>query len=487
MASVSSPTPQQSAAHSAKAAIAEAKKKLTKVDPPKEDDFKIREKQENDRIQELQAKVQDLNNQIKSKQGGRDEFQQRRSDIRVNLDRMQAEINKLEEERTAILSKIQESQESTRMRRQQVTNMKKDLQYETEEEIDAQLRELEHYMITTSVSLQQEKNLVAKMQNLRKLKPLVRDYASLESEAYKSDTGSIVPLKARLELIRDDLTKLRDRKREESNKNSTLIEERNKNTAPVKELFDRRNEIQNEMAERKKKLLDMKNEYATQKHNYTVYTRELLSITRAAEKQVKKRQDIQYKREKLNSNLQQIDLEADHIPGIHLLQQTVAYTQKLVDEFKGAATEEASPSSVNETSPANKVVDQDVERVCLPKKQREEEVLFAPKGGKKGKKSRMAQRQNEQPKAKTGVISHDLHTLSDFAFLEVKPPLVYSEAEGVLEILNAKLSVLEGRKAEFAEKHSAAKNDIIKQLELLAEQESELDAAEAETKISTDE
>merc|ERR1712093_697450 len=97
-----------------------------------------------------------------------------------NMGEHSARIDDLEKKRKAIMDGISDKQKQDRQKRQDLNDMKKKLGFQSEAEIDAEIKKIETSMQTESHSLKDEKKMMQRMADLRKSKPMVTKYAQME-------------------------------------------------------------------------------------------------------------------------------------------------------------------------------------------------------------------------------------------------------------------------------------------------------------------
>merc|ERR1719313_2082278 len=117
---------------------------------------------------------------------------------------------------------IQAKQKESRDKRQELNDMKKKLGFDSEKKI----REIEVEMMTGSMTLKKEKELMAKMTELRKSKPMVSKYQAMESNM--GPTGEVGTMKDNITDLQKQLAELRDAKKLQSQAYSKLMESRQK-------------------------------------------------------------------------------------------------------------------------------------------------------------------------------------------------------------------------------------------------------------------
>merc|ERR1719299_29279 len=95
--------------------------------------------------------------------------------------------------------------------------------------------------MTGSMTLKKEKELMAKMTELRKSKPMVSKYQAMESNM--GPTGEVGTMKDNITDLQKQLAELRDAKKLQSQAYSKLMEARQKVMGDVPKLFEEREVI----------------------------------------------------------------------------------------------------------------------------------------------------------------------------------------------------------------------------------------------------
>lgn len=419
-----------------KDAMSAAEKKLTPVPPPNEKSHQEKIEAETKAIDELKVKINDLQKRINNAMGGRDEYNRKKGEMRVKLDRLSEKAQSLERERRDLVEKIESKQREGREMRANVQNLKKSIGYATEDEIDQKIKDIEASMMTTSMTLKEEKKMMQSIAQLKANRPLVGRYSSLEKSASTFEGSSIVPLKARLDQIRDELNDVRKERREEQDRFRDMVKERSTALGPVGDLIDERDELSKIMSEHFHKRRAAQEELNQEVARWTAYQKELRAIRSEKQREDRAKRALESERVALERQLEKVDdvpMEDD----VALLEQTLNYVLKLQSDRDGTK-EETKGEQEEKTS----LAPEGEGMALLPKSQREEEFYFAPKAGKKGKK--MTGKPKERERAK--VLKHDLGTLSYFEVCGVSAPVTFDEIDHCLKQLQEKLS--ESRKLQ---------------------------------------
>lgn len=145
-------------------------------------------------IQKLHEKkdmYEQKRDEIKVANKGKEEYNKKKKDIVTKIDCFQSDIDKLENERRSILDDIEKKQKHKKELKVNAQNMKKQIGFENEEDIEKKIREIENKLMTSTISIKEEKLLINQIQALNKNKPLLSSYSKIENEASKYDDETI--------------------------------------------------------------------------------------------------------------------------------------------------------------------------------------------------------------------------------------------------------------------------------------------------------
>merc|ERR1719299_249273 len=175
--------------------LREKEKNLEKVPQPDRKELEDASQVINDAINGLQEKLKAINEQITAKSAGKEEHFKARDEIKAKLDEYPERIDELEKKRKSIQDGISNKDKEQRAKRQELNDMKKKLGFQSEAEIDAEIKKIETAMCTESHTLKKEKEMMAKIQELRKSKPMVTKYAQMEGAAGSVDNSGVDSMK----------------------------------------------------------------------------------------------------------------------------------------------------------------------------------------------------------------------------------------------------------------------------------------------------
>merc|ERR1719453_2841558 len=258
--------------------LREREKALEKVPQPDRTELDAALEVINNAINGLQEKGKAINDQITAKSAGKEEHFKARDEIKTKLDEYSERIDALEKKRKTIMDGISNKDKEDRQKRQDLNDMKKKLGFQSEAEIDAEINKIETSMQTESHTLKKEKELMAKIQELRKSKPMVSKYAAMESGQGGGENAGVDSLKNNIEDIKKELIEVREAKKIQSQAYSTLMEARQKVMGDVPKMFEERETINGLIREKIMERNTLRDEFNTKQRAFSSYLNEARQI-----------------------------------------------------------------------------------------------------------------------------------------------------------------------------------------------------------------
>ncbi|CDJ42542.1 YALI0F04037p, related [Eimeria tenella] len=418
-------------------------KKLEPVPKPDEKLYRDRIQAETAAIDELRAKINELQQKISAVIGGREEYNMEKQNRQARLDALQKEIDQLEEQRKVLFEKIQSKQKEGAEMKQSATDLRRKIGFASVEDIDQKIAALEHNMMTSTLSLKEEKQFLEEIKRLKSSKPLLSKYQALEQSASSLEDTSVVPLRAMLDEVRTKLLELRTQKREESQKYKELLERRQKATAPGREMIEERERLSAEM-----------NKHFVNMQKHQAYMQQVKRERGLKLREERERRNLENERMQLSRDLERVESELPFEAECLLLSQTIQFLQKILEEPASSSTEKG---------PAEEPVDEKLAGALLPKSQRKEVFFYAPKT--KGKQPKDLERKKERPK----TLKYDVGTLAYFEQCGLTAPVLMEEVPTCLEKLEAKLKNFKELQHESAQKVDERKAEILAKIQTVNE------------------
>merc|ERR1719321_2351863 len=172
---------------------------------------------------------------------------------------------------------ISDKQKEDRQKRQDLNDMKKKLGFQSEAEIDAEIKKIETSMCTESHTLKKEKEMMAKIQELRKSKPMVTKYAQMEGTT-GGETGAVDSMKNNIDDIKAELNEVREAKKIQSQAYSKLMEARQKVMGDVPKMFEERETINAQIREKIMERNTLRDEFNTRQRAFQSYLNEARAL-----------------------------------------------------------------------------------------------------------------------------------------------------------------------------------------------------------------
>ncbi|KAK6590991.1 nuclear segregation [Cryptosporidium xiaoi] len=443
--------------------VSAAEKSIPAVPVPDEKTYKETTESIRQVLNEWNNKIRTLTKMINDRSVGREAFDRKRGEFQAKLDEYQRCIDKLEEERKQYMAKIDEKSREGREMKANLQNLKKSVGYKSEEEIEAKIKEIEYQLVTSTLTLKEEKKLLTVISQLKQNRPIVGRFAHMDANASSFEETSIIPLRAKISSIIEELNKYRKQKKEVYDKLKALTLERQKVLEPLRSLYDERSAMQSKAEEQHAKLRQVREEYDKEMKLFLEYQSKLRALRSERVKEEKALRDLYRQRDDLNIALEQED-DPPITTEMHLVQQSLIYIQKMMESHGLCDKEKKDDEQQKElTANAGSVIkgQEKDESVLLPKNQRNEEYIIPPKGGKKNKKKQTSGA-GSATHNKSLVV--DFATISTFEKVDLDVPMTIDDLPKAHSLLMEKHLKL---KEEFDEKFAnreKRKEEIMKKL-----------------------
>lgn len=426
-------------------------KKLEPVPKPDEKLYKDRIQAETTAIEELKAKINELQQKIAAVVGGREEYNLEKQNRQTRLDALQKQIDELEDKRKVLFEKIQSKQKEGAEMKQSATDLRRKIGFSSIEDIDQKVAALEHSMMTSTLSLKEEKQLLEEIKRLKNSKPLLSKYQALEQSLSSLEDTSVVPLRTMLEDVRTKLLELRTQKREESMKYKELLEKRQKATAPGREMIEERERLSKEMNKHFMNRREIQAELTREIQKHQAYMQQVKRERGLKMREERERRNLENERYQLSRDLERVECELPYEAESLLLTQTIQYLQKIIEEPNNLEKDKADED------------DGTLAGALLPKSQRKQVFFYAPT--QKGKNCK----DNEKKKEKAKILKYDVGTLAYFEQCGVTAPVTIADVPACVEKLETKLQGFKEMQLESSQKVDERKAEILAKIHALDE------------------
>merc|ERR1719408_793683 len=119
-------------------------------------------------------------------------------------------MNKVQGQKEELQKKIGDKVAEGKQMRQELNKMKKSVGYTNTEQIDERIADIEFTLWTSSVSLKEEKKMLAEMQELKKTKPKVSHVHKMEADVENFDSG--LPIREQINKLNEQMAVHREAK-----------------------------------------------------------------------------------------------------------------------------------------------------------------------------------------------------------------------------------------------------------------------------------
>jgi len=186
-----------------------------------------------DEIQRLNQEQAKFMEQINEQSGNQAEFFAQKAELHAQLDELCVKMNGLQEQKDSIYTAARVKRAEAREMRQQVNLMKQSIGYNSEQEIDVRAATIEHQLCSDTMAPREELKLLAEIQELKRIRPMVNQVHSMEEGLQSFDPGR--SMKENIAAINEEMAKCRELERGVSAKLAELMESRQEQLAELME------------------------------------------------------------------------------------------------------------------------------------------------------------------------------------------------------------------------------------------------------------
>jgi len=421
-----------------------------KIEKPDRDAFDKEMAQYQTDIEALQKKQQELTKKIDGRMGGKEEFQRKKDEFTSRMDELQEKIGALMAQKDTIFNEIKTTQNKGKDMKSELNNMKKSLGFNSVQEIDDAIADIEYKMWTETLTLKKEKEYIAQISQLRKRKPEFTVYANKEAEVQSFDTSGVGQMRASAAELTEKINALRDERRKVKEGRDKLVEERRAKQGDMPELFDEREGISKQLGAKIRERNAKRDEFYTAQREFNAKLQEEKAARWEKQKVERDVKNAEWEKSKLERQAEDGDEDLPFQDEINLVSQVMTYCKSLV---KSEEKKEEKKTDTKFEVPEGSEM--------LVKKKDDDSLRVVVKGqkAKKGKAPEAAGKKKE-----TGKFKHQLETLHLFGSVKLDPPLTADEIPALLEKLEGKLTELKTKQEDatkdLREKREEAKKKL---------------------------
>jgi len=434
------------------------------VEPPNKEEFDAALAEIQKSIDDLKEQQQGLSSQISGRSGGKEEYFAKRAEYGAQLDEFKKKIDALMARKEELNKGIADKKQEGADMRNQLSKMKKSIGYTSEKDIDDRIAHIDFQLVTTSMPLKQEKDLLKEISELKKNRPKVGQVHRMEESFGSRDVGS--GLRDNISTINEEMALYRDGKRQVSQLLGALNESRKEQLGDLPKLIEDREALGKKVKEQMDKRNELRDAFREKEREHNAWRNE----------QRKKKQE-QYmgqqsqKRAEWESTQRQRKVDAldqqPHVAEITLIEQTIFFCKTLTKN-KGPAQVEEKKEISHDSRPEGT-------EILVSKDNREEEFYYAPTAAKKKGKSK---NKGSQEGGAAKPIKHNAETFKLFDQLKLNAPITTDDIPDLLEKLEAQLESYQEKVKQWEEKKEEMKKQILDGTYKEEEKEKEVEAAE---------
>merc|ERR1719343_94257 len=175
---------------------------IDKVEQPDSKEFEAKLDVVRDALKKLETELEAIKKKIGDCSGGKDEYNQKRNELRAKLDHWSAKMDDVAQRKQAITGRIEEDKQASIQAMSDLKKMKKSIGYESEEKIDERIASIEFKLWTDTIPLKEEKALLKELSELKKSRPKVQQVKDKEASLKGNQTGG--DQKATLAQLREE-------------------------------------------------------------------------------------------------------------------------------------------------------------------------------------------------------------------------------------------------------------------------------------------
>merc|ERR1719478_852906 len=244
---------------------------------------------------------------------------------------------------------------------------------------------------------------MARIQELRKNKPMVSKYAAMEGQP--ADASGVDNMKNNIDDIKKELIEVREAKKIQSQAYSTLMEARQKVMGDVPKMFEEREKINGLIREKIMERNTLRDEFNTKQRAFSSYLNEARQIRGERARLERESREKEWEERRKTEMPDEGPKALPYADDLTYLDNMIGHLKALLPkEAEAEDKKEADTSAAS--APAGNLV-------LVSKDKREEEFFFAPTKKKQLKK---------KGAGKAKPLVHSMETLSFFEKYKVAPP-----------------------------------------------------------------
>merc|ERR1712217_556660 len=305
---------------------------------------------------------------------------------------------------------------------------------------------------TESISLKDEKQLLAEIKELKKNKPKLAELSKLQNNVENFDTGA--NLKEKNAQLRDQMQILFQKKTEIQERLKALNEKRQGQVGDMSEVMEKREQVQKKIADLVGQRSKLRDDFKQEMNEYKAWQADQRRIRQEKYQEERKAQEAAWKIKKMEKEVEKLD-ETPYVSQITLIEQTWEFCKGLLPQDAAEQKEEKKETVFN---------NKDGEVVLSKKEDRADEWYFCPTKKKGGpKKGKASGDESKKP------IKHNAETFKLFDTLGLEAPITVADVPPLLEKLDKQMETYQ-EKVQAWEDHKEEMKRKIQEGEITYEE-----------------
>jgi len=327
-----------------------------------------------DKIDKLQKEKEALQAKISERSAGKDGFQVERAAIRSELDEVSKQMDEIKEQRDKIKAMLGEKRQENADMKAEMNKMKRNISYTDADQIDKRIAEIDYKMQHESLSLKDEKNFMAEVKELKKMKPKLAQLGGLKDKLANLDAGT--DLRAKNAELNEQFSLLYEKKKGISARFGELQEKRTAQEGDLGEVREEKQKKQDAIRELIEKRNALRDAFNEEKRAYKVVMDEQRRIRNERIAEERKKDQEERNKKRLERQVEALD-DQPYVDELARIEQCSRWCKSMLPQ-----DEEKREESKKDTVFNNK----DGEVVMLSKEDRAHEDEYAINAKTKGKK-----------------------------------------------------------------------------------------------------
>lgn len=432
-----------------------------KMQAPDREEFDAEMEKISQVIEGFQTQQAALAVKINDRSGGKEEYFQKRDELKGKLNELSAKIDVLMEKKNDINKAMGEKRQEGMDMRNQLNKMKKSIGYTSETQIDDRIQYIEFKLNTETMTLKQEKDFLKEISDLKKNRPKVGQVNKMEDSFSNRDTGT--HLRENIGTVNEELSQYRDGKRTVAAELTKLNEARKDQLGDLPKYIEERDNIGKKIKEQIEIRNQKRDEFRQKEREFNQWRNEQRQARQAKINEERSAQKAQWEMTQRLKKAEAMDNQP-YVTEMTLLEQTIAFCKSLVAD-KGPAQKEEKAEIVHNNPDDTEV---------LIKKEDRDEFYYAPTANKKKGKSKKGPKEGGSSKP----IKHNAETFRLFDQLKINAPITTEDIPGTLEKLDEQLTAYKQKVKDWEKNRDELKQKILAGEEVAAEVENKEEAAE---------